>query len=154
GGFLSAVLPSGMRAVSTRTSPQTGAGGFILPNDRVDVILTRRDQSADGGNQGYSSERVLENARVLAIDQTVEEQDGKTVVVGNVATLELRPEHAEILALAEQLGDLSLALRSIMDGGSDADGTSAVTATDLLSGGRSGGVSVVKFGLPSRVNAN
>lgn len=152
GGYLSAVLPSGMRAVATRTSPQTGAGGFILPNDRVDVILTRREASAGNAAESYSSERVLENVRVLAIDQTVEEQNGKMVVVGNVATLELKPEHTEILALAEQLGEISLALRSIMDGGG-AEGSDPIAASSL-GGRRAGSVSVVKFGVPSRVNAN
>ncbi|MCB1476067.1 MAG: Flp pilus assembly protein CpaB [Rhodobiaceae bacterium] len=154
GGYLSALLPSGMRAISTKTSPQTGAGGFILPNDRVDVILTRRErrQTAAGDDQEtYVSETVLENVRVLAIDQTVEEKDGNQNVVGNVATLELNGRQAEILALAEQLGDLSLALRSILDGkdGLNADGTQA--GDQLLGGRRGGGVTVVKYGISRQV---
>jgi pilus assembly protein CpaB len=151
GGYLSAALPSGMRAVSTRTSPQTGAGGFILPNDRVDVVLTRRQSSATGRDD-YISERVLSNVRVLAIDQTLEEQDGRMVVVGNVATLALRPEQTEILALAEQLGEITLALRSIMDGRPEALGEAP--GSEVASGARAGAVSVVKFGVPSRVRAN
>jgi pilus assembly protein CpaB len=146
GGYLSAVLPSGMRAVSTKTSAQSGAGGFILPNDRVDVIVTHEAQSGRGSRQGaFVSETVLENVRVLAIDQTIEEKDGQMDVVGDVATLELRPDQVETLALAEQLGDISLSLRSIMDGeGGD----------ENQPGGRRGTVDVVKFGLPIRVNTN
>lgn len=146
GGFMSAMLPPGMRAVATKTSPQTGAGGFILPNDRVDVIVTR-PQDGGSGNK-LITETVIENARVLAIDQTVEEQDGRMVVVGSVATLELRPEQVEALALAEQLGDISLSLRSIMDGAQDPD---AMTASGLP--GRRGTVNVVKFGISNQVSA-
>jgi pilus assembly protein CpaB len=117
GGFLAAVLPGGMRAISTEISPETGAGGFILPNDHVDVILTRRDRSAEKttGIEVITGETILTNARVLAIDQTVEEKNGQKVVVGKTATLELKPRQAETLALARQQGTISLALRSIVD---------------------------------------
>ena len=150
-GYMSAILPAGMRAVATRTSPQTGAGGYILPNDRVDVLLTRRETDpANPTRETYVGETVLENVRVLAIDQTVEEQDGRMVVVGSVATLELGPDEAEVLALATQVGDISLALRSILDSGSvEID---PVTAGSLR--GRRGSVSVVKFGVPTQVNTN
>jgi len=113
-GFMAAILPAGMRAVSTEISPETGAGGFILPNDRVDVILSRRDR-APAGSETRASETILTNVRVLAIDQTVEEKDGQKVVVGKTATLELKPGQAETLAMARQLGTLALALRSITD---------------------------------------
>jgi pilus assembly protein CpaB len=116
-GFMAAILPSGMRAVSTQISPETGAGGFILPNDRVDVILTPRPNRDDKGST--TSETILRNIRVLAIDQTVEEKNGQKVVVGKTATLELLPSQAETLALSQQLGTLSLALRSIADGSTD-----------------------------------
>ena len=89
-GFMAAILPSGMRAISTQISPETGAGGFILPNDRVDVILTpRANRNSDKG--GGASETILRNIRVLAIDQTIEEKNGQKVVVGKTATLELAP---------------------------------------------------------------
>ncbi len=116
-GFMAAILPSGMRAISTQISPETGAGGFILPNDHVDVILTRRERDADkaGGGDSHSSETILTNVRVLAIDQNVEEKNGQKVVVGKTATLELTPSQTETLALSQQLGTLSLALRSITD---------------------------------------
>jgi pilus assembly protein CpaB len=112
-GFLSAILPAGMRAISTEISAETGAGGFILPNDHVDVILTRRDQQA--GSDNVTSDTILRNVRVLAIDQMVEEKNGQKVVVGKTATLELGPHQTEILAQARQRGTISLALRSLAD---------------------------------------
>jgi len=112
-GFLSAILPAGMRAVSTEISAETGAGGFILPNDHVDVILTRREQQA--GVDSIQSDTILRNIRILAIDQTVEEKNGQKVVVGKTATLELGPQQAETLVQARQRGTLSLALRSLAD---------------------------------------
>ncbi len=116
-GFMAAILPSGMRAVSTEISPETGAGGFILPNDRVDVILTRRDREAERatGIETHVSEAILSDVRVLAIDQTVEEKNGQRVVVGRTATLELTPRQVETLAVSRQMGSLSLALRSLVD---------------------------------------
>jgi pilus assembly protein CpaB len=115
-GFMAAILPSGMRAVSTEISPETGAGGFILPNDRVDVLLTRREKNPDkGGPDIVSSEVVLSNVRVLAIDQAPKEKDGTSALVGRTTTLELKPEQAETLARSRQMGTLSLALRSIAD---------------------------------------
>lgn len=116
-GFMSAILTPGMLAYSTDISPETGVGGFILPNDRVDVLLTRRDQEQQkqGGNDGFVSETVLRSVRVLAIDQTVEEKNGQKVVVGKTATLELSPRQTETLALSRQRGTLSLALRSLSE---------------------------------------
>ena len=137
-GFMAAILPSGMRAVSTQISPETGAGGFILPNDRVDVIMTRRAGDKATGDQ--TSETVLNNIRVLAIDQNVEEKNGQKVVVGKTATLELSSGQAETLALAQQLGSLSLALRSITDAAGDKN------EPDDKSNGRNK-VNIVRFGV-------
>jgi pilus assembly protein CpaB len=116
-GFMAAILPAGMRAVSTEISPETGAGGFILPNDRVDVILSKREKNPDRGGSAdiVNSEVILSNVRVLAIDQAPKEKDGQTSVVGKTVTLELKPEQAETLARARQSGTMSLALRSIAD---------------------------------------
>jgi pilus assembly protein CpaB len=114
-GFMAAVLPGGMRAVSTEISPETGAGGFILPNDRVDVILSKRQKNPITGKDIITSEIVLPNIRVLAIDQAPREKDGQNSVVGKTATLELKPAQAETLARARQTGTLSLALRSLVD---------------------------------------
>ncbi|MPZ55794.1 MAG: Flp pilus assembly protein CpaB [Rhizobiales bacterium] len=112
-GFMAAILPSGKRAISTEISAETGAGGFILPNDRVDVILTRREKDDKGDH--FVSETMLNNVRVLAIDQMIAEKDGQKVVVGKTATLELTPGQAETLALSRQQGTMSLALRSLAD---------------------------------------
>src|SRR6266699_4963579 len=116
-GFMAAILPAGMRAVSTEISPETGAGGFILPNDRVDVILSKREKNPDRGGSAdiVNSEAILANVRVLAIDQTPKEKDGQSAVIGKTVTLELRPEQGETLARARQSGTLSLSLRSIAD---------------------------------------
>lgn len=112
--ILSAMLPQGKRAVSTEISVATGAGGFILPNDRVDVVMVRKD---DAGNQ--VSETALSNVRVLAIDQQIEQKtDGSKTVLGTTATLELTPEQVHVLASAQQMAErLSLALRSLADAG-------------------------------------
>jgi len=140
-GFMAAILPSGMRAISTQISPETGAGGFILPNDHVDVILTRRDADKAAGGDSHSSETILTNVRVLAIDQNVQEKDGQKVVVGKTATLELTPSQTETLALSQQLGTLSLALRSITDAEHDAP------QSEVSLGGRRTGVNIVRFGV-------
>jgi pilus assembly protein CpaB len=136
-GFMAAILPAGMRAISTQISAETGAGGFILPNDRVDVILTPRG-NRDAEKGGGASETILRNVRVLAIDQTIEEKNGLKVVVGKTATLELAPGQTETLALSQQLGVLSLALRSIAD-------TTDDSKTDETDSRRN--VNVVRFGV-------
>jgi len=141
-GFMAAILPSGMRAVSTEISPETGAGGFILPNDHVDVLLSRREREASG-LENFVSETILSNIRVLAIDQMVEEKNGQKVVVGKTATLELGPRQAEALALSRQLGTLSLALRSIADG--------SKAATEDKSQPRGTGINTVRFGVTTTV---
>ncbi len=141
-GFMAAILPSGMRAISTEISPETGAGGFILPNDRVDVILSKREKNPDraGAADLVNSEIILGNVRVLAIDQTIEEKNGQKVVVGKTATLELRPEQSEFLARARQSGTLSLALRSL------ADANAAEVRSDERSSKRDS-INVVRYGV-------
>jgi pilus assembly protein CpaB len=134
GGFMSAILPAGMRAVSTEISAETGAGGFILPNDYVDVLLTRQDE------ERFVSETILRNVRVLAIDQTIQEKDGQRVVVGKTATLELSPRQSETLTLSRRRGSLSLALRSL----ADAKPASGAKEED---DGRTGNVNFVRFGV-------
>lgn len=116
-GFLAAVLPKGMRAVAMDISPQSDAGGFILPEDHVDILLTRHDKQAEKatGTEKIVSDTILRNVRVLAVDQAVEEKSGQRVVVGKTATLELTPQQAETLALSRELGTLSLSLRSLVD---------------------------------------
>ena len=113
---MAAILPAGYRAISTEISPETGAGGFILPNDRVDVLLTKREKNPDKAGPDISSaEVILSNVRVLAIDQAPKEKEGTNSLVGKTVTLELKPEQAETLARSRQSGSLTLALRSIAD---------------------------------------
>jgi pilus assembly protein CpaB len=121
-GFLSAVLPSGMRAVAISTDSRgaSTAGGFILPNDRVDVISTWRGQSNGRGAEAYVSETLLRNIRVLAIGQNIQERNGEKVVVGETATLEVDPGQVEVLSQGQKMGSLSLALRSLKDAGDSA----------------------------------
>jgi pilus assembly protein CpaB len=115
-GFMAAILPNGMRGISTEISPETGAGGFILPNDRVDVLLSRREKNPDGKSPDIvSSEIILTNIRVLAIDQAPKEKEGANSLVGKTATLEMKPEQAETLGRARQSGTIQLALRSITE---------------------------------------
>jgi pilus assembly protein CpaB len=143
-GFMAAILPTGLRAVSTEISPETGAGGFILPNDRVDVILSRRLKNPDRTDPTdiVVSEVILANVRVLAIDQAPKEKDGQNAVVGKTVTLELKPVQVATLAAARQSGTLSLALRSIAD----------VNAVDMgpdQALHRSGSINVVRYGVAS-----
>jgi pilus assembly protein CpaB len=118
-GFLSAVLPSGKRAIAINTDSRGAntAGGFILPNDRVDVIRTRRDDAASKVQNSdiMVSETILTNVKVLAIGQNVQERNGEKVAVGENATLELDPRQVETIALAQKVGQLSLSLRSLAD---------------------------------------
>jgi pilus assembly protein CpaB len=139
--ILSSLLPAGKRAVATEISVSTGAGGFILPNDRVDVIMVRKGQGTDK----YITETVLSNVRVLAIDQQIEEkEDGTKAAVGTTATLELTPDQTKVLAVAQQMADrLSLALRSVAD--AQEQDTSA--ADYLLSGDNGSAlIQVIKSG--------
>ena len=121
-GFMAAILPKGMRAVAVDISAQSSAGGFILPEDHVDVVLTRRDQAAEKatGVQKFVSDTILRNVPVLAVDQTIDDKNDTKVVLGKTATLELTESQAETLALSHQLGTISLTLRSLLDSGSSA----------------------------------
>jgi pilus assembly protein CpaB len=138
---LSSLLPTGKRAVATEISVATGAGGFILPNDRVDVIMVRKGTDV----QKFQTETVLSNVRVLAIDQQIQEKDdGTKAVVGTTATLELTPDQTKVLAVAQQMADkLSLALRSV----ADAQEPDTGAADYLLTGDNgAGAVQVIKSG--------
>jgi pilus assembly protein CpaB len=148
--FMAAVLPSGKRAIATQISAATSAGGFILPNDRVDVIMTRR--SSTGASEGFIPETILKNIRVLAIDQTIQEdEEGRRVRVGETATLELSPQQAEIITVAQQMADrLTLALRPVLD----AEEQVEQEADYLVSGsGRRGTVRLIRSGEVSEIGA-
>ena len=147
-GFMAAILPTGMRAISTEISPETGAGGFILPNDRVDVILSKREKNPDSkGPDLVIAEIVLTNVRVLAIDQAPKEKEGINTLVGKTATLELKPDQAETLARARQGGTLSLALRSITDV------NMAESQSDEKILKRNDGLNVVRYGIANQTTA-
>jgi pilus assembly protein CpaB len=147
-GFMAAILPTGMRAVSTEISPETGAGGFILPNDRVDVLQTRREKNVERPAlpDNVVSQVILSNIRVLAIDQAPKEKDGQNSVVGRTVTLELKPEQTATLAAARQGGTLSLALRSIAD-------ANAVEMSEDEQAKRGESINVVRYGVASQTAA-
>ena len=137
-GYIAALLLPGMRAIAMEISPEAGAGGFILPNDHVDVILTRIERVSQ--EEFFTAETILADVRVLAIDQTVEEKNGQRVIVGKIATVALSPRQTETLALARRMGSLSLALRGLRDVSQPtADGTDSAVANRQS-------ISVVRFG--------
>ena len=140
-GFMAAVLPEGMRAAAVDIAPDTSAGGFILPDDRVDVLLTRRDKDAEKqtGVEKYVSDTILRNIRVLAIDQTID--DKSKTVLGKTATLELTEPQAEMLSLSRQVGTVSLALRSIRNSKTTAEGVGDTSRDE------SGAINTVRFGV-------
>lgn len=115
GGVLAAILPEGKRAVAVGIRDDyLAAGKLILPNDRVDVILVRK-QRARNGSDDTASETIFRDIRVLAIGQRIEVKEGQKNADGNTATLELTPREAEELVLARSKGEITLALRSIAD---------------------------------------
>ncbi len=137
-GFMAAVLTPGMRAVAVEISAETAAGGFIFPNDHVDVLLTFEVdvERPTGITEETAIDTILNNVRVLAIDgyyRPVEEEAGDAVV-GHRATLELSKQDAMVLMAAQERGDLSLVLRSI----SELSGPSGATANGLAMASRRG----------------
>jgi pilus assembly protein CpaB len=137
-GFMAAMLTEGMRAVSITVSAESGAGGFILPNDRIDVIQARKI------GESVISKTLLTNVRVLAVDQTFhQEKDAKTVI-GKTATLEVTPDQAELLYSAQTGGTLSLSLRPLGDNQIVA---SAASTRKKPASSYDGPVSVIRYGL-------
>jgi pilus assembly protein CpaB len=134
-GFMAATLSPGMRAVSIAITTETGAGGFILPNDRVDVLETQ--QSGDAAHH-FMSHTVLADVRVLAVDQT-SKQDKDQVVLAKSATLELSPREAEIVEKAQASGTISLSLRPLTE-----SSAKAVADRSAVGGGE---VSVIRYGV-------
>ncbi|MEI4260276.1 Flp pilus assembly protein CpaB [Roseovarius sp. D0-M9] len=110
-GFLAATLAPGKRAVAINVNAQSTAGGFILPNDRVDVLHTVK-ASRESEGRTASSRTLLKGVRVLAIDQTTEDTESGTVL-GKTATLELTERQVEVVTAAETTGTLSLSLRPL-----------------------------------------
>lgn len=161
--FMATMVSQGMRAVSTPVTAETGAGGFILPNDKVDVILVRRletdikTRSKDELPQ--EAKTILTNVRVLGVDAVIEEKNGEKNVTARTVTLELSPEQAEVLALGKQLGTLSLALRSAVDGVPDKiigeDGEEKPSENNpFKKKGDTSKINIVKFGTSSSATTN
>lgn len=142
-GFMAATLSAGMRAVSITISPDSSAGGFILPNDRVDVILTRKPE---GNQQRGFAKTILTDLRVLAVDQTYRQEKDTRTVVGKTATVEVTPEQAEVIEGAAQSGQLSLALRPLSDA-TVASNENENTPKRPHSGSTDGPVSVIRYGM-------
>jgi pilus assembly protein CpaB len=128
-------LAEGMRAISITISVDSGAGGFILPNDRVDVILTRKPETTT--SRGYAK-TILSDLRVLAVDQTYRQDKDTRTVVGKTATVEVTPEQAEVVAAAAMNGQLSLALRPLAESG---------VADKRHTAAYDGPVSVIRYGM-------
>lgn len=126
-GVMAALLKPGMRAVTTRISVDTAAGGFIQPGDRVDIILTQTVQSNNSGGSSqrqFIADTIFENVHVLAIDQTYSTgAEGGAAVIGSTATFEMSQEDAELLQQSVSKGDLSLTLRGIVRSGARAIST-------------------------------
>ena len=130
-GAMAALLTPGMRAVSFPISSETAVAGFVLPNDRVDILLTRELQLTSNGQSVSKivSTAIFESVRVLAIDQAISQDKDKTTMLGGVATVELSASDSEKLRLAQKLGDLSLTLRGYSDAGAP---TYAPPGTDVM----------------------
>lgn len=108
---IAALLPDGMRAATVSINDVSGVAGFVKPNDTVDVLITRQAIGPDGANdRGQVTDVLLQNIRVIAMDQNAASADG-TPQVSRTATLELTPVDAQKVALGQQLGSLSLVLR-------------------------------------------
>jgi len=151
-GLLAALMEPGMRAISVEISAESASGGFILPNDRVDLILTY-DQQADperGIAQRTVATTVVQNVRVLAIDQNFStEAEGETARLGSTATLEVSPREAELLAMSQSLGEVSLSLRPL---DSNISGTERDPRTELLDENGSAvgaGITIIRNGQPA-----
>ena len=149
GGVLASILPKGMRAIATKITDDTAVAKMILPNDHVDVILTRRQKTKNG--EEHVGDTLFRNVRVLAIGQQLEAKEGKKGAEGTTATLELDPEQAENLALAKTQGEISLSLRSIADFNRDGVGSADRKVATGKEASRSDSMRVIKYGNKSRV---
>lgn len=152
-GYLSAVLSQGMRGVSVGVSAVSSAGGFVVPNDHVDVVLTTSTE------MGQQSQVILSNVRVLAIGKRLGEMGATGTEAGQeatgsptpvvfdnstIATLELFPQQAEILINAATRGELSLTLRSVVD----------FNDNSVADSGASQSVRLIRFGKEQSVRSS
>ncbi|QQS13068.1 MAG: Flp pilus assembly protein CpaB [Rhodospirillales bacterium] len=115
-GFMAAVLQPGTRAVSVPVTATSGISGFVFAGDRVDLLLTHTiTPSKDGEKERYASETILSDIRVIAMDQRLESRPGEPPQIAKTATLEVTPKQSEIITLAQDMGKLSLSLRSLQE---------------------------------------
>lgn len=139
--FMPGAVAPGMRAISVPVSPESGAGGFILPGDFVDVIVAHdlskslprdmADVAPRAGIARMAAETVVSDVRVLAVDQTINQEPGEGVaVVGKTVTLEVTPEQAAALSLATQMGEVNLSLRPLGDRDQPGEAQN-ITVTDM-----------------------
>ena len=144
-GYMSVILTPGMRATAVEVKAVSTAGGFVLPNDHVDILLTRAAPKG-GGSDPYVSETILTNIRVLAVDQQVTDtKDSAAMLAKDTVTLELTPRQTEIVAQSQQLGVISLALRAIRD-------REQPIVEDDTSPSATGAVKIVRYGVSSTVS--
>lgn len=151
GGVLAAILPSGMRAISTKITEATAAGRLILPNDHVDVILIRRLRGRSGQEE-VISDILFRNVRVLAIGQQLQNKEGDKSTqsaAGDTATLELTPRQSEVLAQANSTGEISLALRSI----ADIPKKETVSDAELAKKDRGSAIRILRYGNRSQASS-
>ena len=152
--FMASILPKGYRGIAVRISEATGAGGFILPNDRVDVIMTRK---LEDNQRSVVSETVLTNVRVLAINRSFKQSaaEGEEAVAEKMetATLELNPQQSEVISMTETIGQLSLALRSISENSDKGLADSIPELSEKYAKGSTGSdFTVVKYGIEKKVS--
>ncbi len=163
-GYMAATLTEGMRAIAIVISTESGAGGFILPNDHVDLIITLK--SADNPPR-VRARTFMRGVRVLAVDQVFKEEKDQKTVLAKTATLELTPAQAETVARAQGMGQISLSLRPISDVVADASAppdpkAPRTPAVDPLGDGLSDNingpakpsgpsVNVIRYGITARV---
>jgi len=146
-GFMAATLTPGMRALSVPITTETGAGGFILPNDRVDVMSTVQISQTE---HKFATKMLLANIRVLAVDQTFKEDNNQKTVLAKTATLELTPVQAQIVEKAQASGTMSLALRPLAatNPTSVANALKAEKAEkQAYGGGNDQEVSIIRYGI-------
>src|SRR5215467_12688639 len=117
-GFLSAVLAPGKRAVSVPVTATSGISGFVFPGDQVDILITHQLTGPGGEANHKAAETVLQDVRVIGIDQKLDTKTGEALVA-HTATLEVTPKQSEIIAVASEIGKLSLSLRSLATASGD-----------------------------------
>jgi pilus assembly protein CpaB len=124
-GFLAAVLRPGMRAISVPVTATSGISGFVFPGDQVDILITHR-LTGHAEAQHQAAETVLQDVRVIGIDQKLDSKTGEALVA-HTATLEVTPKQSEMIAVAAEIGKLSLSLRSLAANQSEKSATDSAT---------------------------